>query len=146
VRSRGASTLSNPSNEVVVTVTGILPPGTTTWTGLVANGDGVTISDDDCGTLRSDITTTLVQSGTTVTGILTNTIRVAPNCPEAVGFTLSEPLSGTVTGSLADGSGTFTVTTGTTGMVTGSFANGRMTGTISQIGEEGTGTVTMNRQ
>jgi hypothetical protein len=146
VRSRGASILSNPSNEVVVTVTGILPPGTTTWTGLVANGDGVTISDDDCGLMRLDITTTLVQSGTSVTGILTNTIRVAPNCPTAVGFTLSEPLSGTVTGSLADGSGTFTVTTGTTGMVTGSFANGRMTGTISVIGEEGTGTVTMHRQ
>ena len=40
VRSQGPGGVSAPSTELVITVTGIRPPGTTTWAGLVANGEG----------------------------------------------------------------------------------------------------------
>jgi hypothetical protein len=143
VRSQGAS-LSEASNEIVVTVTGVVPPGLTTWTGLVANGDGATIADDDCGVLRSDVTVTLVQSGTNLSGHLQSAVRVAPACAELVGFTFGEPINGTVTGALATGTGTFSAAT-PTGTITGSYANGRMTGTLAIDGEAG-GTFTLNRQ
>lgn len=146
IRSRGATTVSNPSNEIVITVTGVTPPGTSTWTGLVASGDGVTTNDDDCGEMRWDAAATLVQSGATVTGILTSTVRSAGRCAAFVGFTFIEPMTGTVTGTLAGGAGTFQIATGTTSTVTGAFNNGRLTGNITYIGENATGTVTLNRQ
>lgn len=145
VRSQG-TTLSAASNEVVVTVTGSAPPGTTRWVGLVANGDGATADDDDCGLLRLDLEGTFVQSGASVSGFVTSTVRVAPNCPSWIGvFSITESLSGTATGSLADGSGNFTIRT-PTASVTGSFANGRMTGTVTPLDEPGIGTMAMNRQ
>jgi hypothetical protein len=146
VRSQGATALSAPSNEVVVTVTGINPPGLTRWAGLVANGEGATIpGDDDCGgaSLGADVTATIVQSGASLTGILSNVIRVATG-PAFIGFTFTEPFSGTVTGSLADGSGNFSITT-PSATVTGTFANGRLTGSIV-VQEGGGGTVIMRRQ
>jgi hypothetical protein len=148
VRSQGPTTLSTPSNEVVVTVTGINPPGLTRWAGLVANGEGVTIpGDDDCpgGTLRADVTGTIVQSGASVNGIITSVFRVAPSCPQFVGFTFTESFTGTATGSLASGAGNFAINTpgGTT--VTGTFSNGLLTGSMTVDGNPGA-TVTMRRQ
>jgi hypothetical protein len=114
--------------------------------GLVANGDGATADDDDCGLLRLDLEGTFVQSGASVSGFVTSTVRVAPNCPSWIGvFSITESLSGTATGSLADGSGNFTIRT-PTASVTGSFANGRMTGTVTPLDEPGIGTMAMNRQ
>jgi len=98
--------------------------------------------------LRLDITATLVQSGSNVTGIGTITVRAAPNCTEAVGISDTQPITGTVNGSLASGAGTFTATTGTgdeTGVISGTFANGRMTGTLTFL-DGATGTFAMNRQ
>ena len=157
VRSQGPGGLSTPSNEVVVTVTGISPPGTTTWTGLVANGDGGTVIDTDeedenCGTIKTDISATIVQSGTSVTGILRSTFRIATGCPGLVGFGFSEPFVGTVTGQFPNGSGTFSVTTTGGGdeytVVNGSYANGRMTGTFTSVESDSTstGTFVINRQ
>jgi Fibronectin type III domain len=152
VRSQGTGGLSAPSNEVILTVTGIAPPGTTTWTGLVANGDGVTVGDDDCGTLGIDITATIVQSGTSVTGLLRSTVRIAPRCAGLVGFAFSQPFVGTVTGQLSNGSGTFSATTtgggGDSTTISGNYANGRMTGTAISVedGVTSTSTFAMNRQ
>jgi hypothetical protein len=144
VRSQGNTALSAPSNEVAVTVTGILPPGTTRWAGLVANGEGTSQTDDDCGSIRIDVSATIVQSGSSFTGILNSTIRIAPACPQFVGFVLTEPITGTATGSLADGAGNFTISTGDA-TVTGTFANGRITGTVT-VSDGGTGTVVLRRQ
>jgi len=147
VRSQGPGGVSAPSNEVVITVTGIRPPGTTTWTGLVANGEGSTGTDDDCGLVRADVTLTIVQSGTSVTGISRIFVRSVSlaGCQELVGFTIAEPFSGTVTGQFPNGTGTVSVTTPSGGAVTGSYANGRMTGTAVDSGGD-PGTFIVSRQ
>lgn len=151
VRARIGSTVGSPSSEVSATVTGIAPPGTTTWVGLVANGDGVTINNDpDCGFMRLDLTLTLVQSGSNVTGIGMITIsQASPACSDVIGFRDAFTPSGTTTGTLASGSGTFTAIynagTEDEGRVSGSFDNGRMTGSLA-ISDGTTGTFTTNRQ
>ena len=121
-----------PSNEVAVTVTGVDPPGTTRWAGLVANGEGVSTSGDpDCGTVRADLSLTIVPSGGSFFAISTFALRSTSTCPELVGFTDIAPVVGTVTGSFSGGAGSFSVVgrDGTT--VTGTFASGRMTGTVT---------------
>ena len=147
VRSQGPGGVSAPSTELVITVTGIRPPGTTTWAGLVANGEGSTGSDDDCGLVRADVTLTIVQSGTSVTGISRIVVRSVSlaACQALVGFTIGEPFSGTVTGQFPDGTGTFSVATPSGGAVTASYANGRMTGTTVDSGDD-PGTFTVSRQ
>jgi hypothetical protein len=138
VRSQGPGGVSAPSNEVVVTVTGATPPGTTTWTGLVANGEGMTGSDDDCGVVRADISLTIVQSGTSITGISSVFVRsvTIAGCQELVGFTIAEPFTGTVTGSFPNGSGTFNGVSPSGGSFSGTYANGRMTGTAVDSGDD----------
>jgi hypothetical protein len=148
VRSQGATLLSEPSNEVAVTVTGVNPPGVTRWAGLVANGEGASFpGDDDCpggGIMRADVSATIVQSGASLNGFLTLVIRVAPSCPAFVGFTVTESITGTASGSLASGAGNFTLSQGES-TTTGTFSNGLMTGSVT--GEAGPGgTVTMRRQ
>jgi hypothetical protein len=147
VRSQGPGGVSAPSNELVITVTGITPPGTTTWTGLVANGEGSTGPDDDCGVVRADVTLTIVQSGTSITGISRLIVRSASSgeCQPLVGFTIGEPFSGTVTGQFPNGSGTISITTPSGSAVTGSYANGRMTGTAVDSGGD-PATFIVNRQ
>jgi hypothetical protein len=148
VRSQGPTTLSNPSNEAVVTVTGINPPGLTRWVGLAANGEGAALAgDDDCpgGGLRADLSATIVQAGASVNGILTLVIRVAPGCPQFLGFTFTEPFAGTASGSLASGAGSFTINTPSESTVTGTFSNGLLTGSLAS-GDGGSGSVTMRRQ
>jgi hypothetical protein len=146
VRSQGA-TLSAPSNEVAVTVTGISPPGVTRWAGLVANGEGATLGgDEDCpgGGMRADTTGTIVQSGASLNGFLTFVIRAAPNCPQFLGFTFPESFTGTATGSLASGAGNFTINTAS-GTGAGTFSNGLLTGSMT-VDEAPGGTLTMRRQ
>jgi hypothetical protein len=147
VRSQGPGGVSAPSNEVVITVTGIRPPGTTTWAGLVANGEGSTGSDDDCGVVRADVSLTIIQSGTSLTGIVRLIVRsvTVSDCQPLVGFTIGEPFSGTVTGQFPDGTGTLSLTTPSGSAVTGSYANGRITGSVLDSGGD-TATVVMTRQ
>lgn len=145
VRSRGATLVSDPSNEVAVTVTGILPPGTTRWAGLVVNGEGLTVpNDEDCGLVRADVTITFVQSGASVYGILVGVLRVAGTCTPLLGFTFTETFTGTATGSLVDGTGTVSLTGSTGSTVTGTFSNGRLTATTA--GEDGSGTLILTRR
>lgn len=136
------------SNVAPVTVTGVAPGNTSSWAGLAANGDGVSLpNDEDCGGLQLDFLGTLVQSGSSVTGIGTITVRVAAACPGFVGFTDTQPIAGTATGSLMNGSGTFTATLGMgddSGTIVATFSNGRMTGTF--LAEGTTGTFSINRQ
>ena len=147
VRSQGPGGVSAPSNEVVITVTGIRPPGTTTWAGLVANGEGSTGSDDDCGVVRADVSLTIIQSGTSLTGIVRLIVRsvTVSGCQPLVGFTIGEPFSGTVTGQFPDGTGTISLTTPSGSAVTGSYANGRITGSVLDSGGD-TATVVITRQ
>jgi hypothetical protein len=148
VRSQGPGGLSAPSNEVVVTVTGIRPPGTTTWAGLVANGEGSTGTDDDCGMVRADLTLTIVQSGTSVTGIVRTIVRSVSmsDCQPLVGFTIGEPFSGTVTGQFPDGAGIFSITTPGGSAASGNYANGRMTGTATDGSDDPPATFIVTRQ
>ena len=148
VRSQGPGGVSAPSNEVVVTVTGITPPGTTTWTGLAANGEGFLASGDDCGQVRGDLTLTIVQSGTSVTGISRIIVRsvTGAGCQALVGFTLGEPFAGTITGQFPNGAGTFSVTAPSGAVVSGSYANGRMTGTVFDPEDPPPSTFIVNRQ
>ncbi len=135
VRSQGPGGLSAPSNEVVVTVSGVIPPGTTTWTGVPATGGG---DDDDCGVVTADISMTVVQSGTTVTGIFRLNIRSVSNieCQPLVGYGLGDPFTGTVTGSFPNGAGTISFVTPGGGSFTGTYANGRITGTFIDSGDD----------
>jgi hypothetical protein len=147
VRLQGPTTLSAPSNEVAVTVTGISPPGATRWAGLVANGEGATIGgDDDCpgGGMRADVTATIVQSGASLNGFLTFVIRAAPNCPQFLGFAFPEPFTGTATSSLASGAGNFTINS-EGGTAVGNFSNGVLTASMTG-GEGGGATLTLRRQ
>jgi hypothetical protein len=151
VRARVGSTLSSPTGDVAVTVTGNAPAGSTRWVGLVANNDGITINNDpDCGFLRLDLDMSLVQSGSSVSGIVGVTIRAAaPRCNDAIGFTDTQITSGTVSGTFASGSGSFTAVTnaGTEDeiRINGTFADGRMTGSLAAA-DGATGTFTANRQ
>jgi hypothetical protein len=147
VRALNGSTAGAASNEVTVTVTGTSAPSTT-WVGLVANGDGVTstMDDPDCGIERQDLTFVFSQSGTSFTGTGTVTTRVS-RC-EAIGRSDTQPIAGTISGSLSSGSGTITGTIGTgTRALTfnGSFTSTRMTGTLTQGGMVG-GTFAINKQ
>lgn len=93
VRSQGPSMLSALSNELVLTITGATPPGTTIWAGLVANGEGETGNDDDCGLVRADVTATIVQSGSNISGIVRTVVRSASRgCQPLIGFTLANRL------------------------------------------------------
>jgi len=147
VVTRVGNQVGGASNEVVVTVGGTTPQNSTTWTGLVANGDGIVgPTDPQCGVFRSDITATFLQTGSTVTGTATVTLRSSANCPLPP-ITDSRPFSGTATGQLAGGSGTVTASIGTApiaGTFTGTFANGRVTGTITFV-QGGSGTFSANR-
>ena len=135
VRSQGPGGLSAPSNEVVVTVSGVSPPGTTTWTGVPATGGG---DDDDCGVVTADVSMTVVQSGTTVTGIFRLNIRSVSKieCQPLVGYGLGDPFTGTVTGSFPNGAGTISFVTPGGGSFTGTYANGRITGTFMDSGDD----------
>ena len=97
--------------------------------------------------MRADVTLTIVQSGTSVTGISRIVVRsvTAAACQALVGFTIGDPFSGTVTGQFPDGTGTFSVTTPSGGAVTASYANGRMTGTAVDSGDD-PGTFIVSRQ
>jgi hypothetical protein len=137
------------SNTVAITVTGVAPPGTTTWVGLFANGEGFnSTNDEDCGQIGGDVTATLVQSGNSVTGFATLIFRSSSGCVDIVGLSDTDSLAGTATGSLASGSGTITLVLGGSGgdagTLTATFANGLMTGTV--VGDDGTATVTLRRQ
>ncbi|MGQ0736906.1 MAG: fibronectin type III domain-containing protein [Acidobacteriota bacterium] len=150
VRAVAGATTGPMSNIIAVTVTGIVPPGTTTWIGLFANGEGILLNDPECPpTLGLDLTATFVESGGRFTGIGTVTVRHAPGCPDAVGFSDTQPIIGAASGLLASGSGTITATIGSgsdSGTLNGTFANGRMTGTIVFLDDGAVGTFVMNRQ
>jgi hypothetical protein len=125
---------------------------TTTWTGLVANGDGAFINAPGCGTsggpLSVDLTMTVVQMGDSVTGVTKSTVTAAPNCPDGVGFSSEVPFTGTATGSLATGSGTITAAFASgagTGTFNGTFAGGRMSGTVNYP-DGAAGTFAVNRR
>jgi hypothetical protein len=150
VRARIGSTVGAATSDVTVTVTGVQPAGTTSWLGLAANGDGLTINNDpDCGLLRLDLELTLVQSGSNLSGIATITFRSEGTCTGFNGLRDSQNASGTVSGTLGSGSGSFTIlaAAGTEDEVTfsGTFANGRMTGTLAVV-DGATGTFAANRQ
>jgi hypothetical protein len=129
VRSQGPGGVSAPSNEIVISVSGVTPPGTTIWTGLPATGGG----DDDCGVVTADISLTIVRSGSTVTGIFRLNIRSVgnPECQPLVGYGLGDPITGTVTGPFPDGAGTISFTTPGGGSFSGTYGNGRITGTVT---------------
>ena len=142
VRAQGPGGLSGPSNEAIVTVSGISPPGTTTWV-----GESTTGNDDDCGVMTVDGSATFVQSGTTVTGIFRINIRSVSNiqCQPLVGYGLGDPFTGTVTGSFPNGAGTISFVTPSGGSFTGTYANGRMTGTLIDSGDDAS-TIVLIRQ
>ena len=138
VRAGNGSSFGSPSNEVVVTV-GIATPGSVTgrWVGLVANGDGTTITSTRCGVEKGDWQLDLTQTGSTVTGTLTQTIQVSGCLP--VGQVVVAPLTGTA------GPGTFSFTiqdpSGNARTWNATFTATRMTGSTDFAG-----TFAVNRQ
>jgi hypothetical protein len=142
VRTRQGATVGPLSNVASVVVTGVAPPGTSTWAGLVANGDGLRLAFDECA-IAVDLIGTFVQTGATLSGFSTIVIREGDGpCAQLVGLTDTAPISGNITGSLADGSGTFTAFAGVENdysILEASFANGVITGTsTSDEGAVGT--------
>jgi hypothetical protein len=147
-----ASLGNGPFGEYrAVPLTASIGRGSMIWQGLVANGDGLSVVDPECGgggTIRLDIVAFFVQTGNNVSGLATVTGQSAPSCPEAVGSVDALSFVGTVTESL-DGAGRMTgtlteVSEGETGTMTATFANGRMTGTIA-FSDGATGTFAMTR-
>jgi hypothetical protein len=140
VRAGNGSSFGSPSNEVVVTV-GIATPGSVTgrWVGLVANGDGTSLTSTRCGVEKGDWQLDLTQTGSTVTGTLTQTVVVSGCLP--VGQVVVVPLTGTA------GSGTFSFTiqanpSGTASRTaSATFTATRMTGSTDFAG-----TFAVNRQ
>jgi hypothetical protein len=88
--------------------------------------------------VTADVSMTVVQSGTTVTGIFRINIRSVSNieCQGLVGYGLGEPFTGTVTGSFPNGAGTISFVTPGGGSFTGTYANGRITGTFVDSGDD----------
>lgn len=100
--------------------------------------------------------TTSAPTGPTPTGQTTAqlasdaaSVAASPRCTDAIGFSDTQITSGTVSGSFANGSGSFTAVAaaGTEDEVriSGTFANGRMTGSLAAA-DGATGTFTANRQ
>jgi fibronectin type III domain protein len=147
VRVRTACGTSAASNEAALTVGGAPPPPgsnvTGRWIGLQANGDGATSIPNECGVERWDWQLDLVQSGTAVSGTLTQT-TVASGC-DPIGEVKSLSLTGSVSGSdltLTGSSGP-----GKRFDITATFTATRMTGTaLAEGGAHGRGTFAVNRQ
>ena len=139
VRVLGANAAgqSAASNEVIVTVGGATPSGGVTgrWVGLVANGDGTSLTTNDCGVEKGDWQLDLVQTGTTVTGTLTQTTAVSSRGCDPVGTVKVAPLTGTA------GSGTFSFALSPSRNATATFTASRMTGT-----SDFAGTFALNKQ
>lgn len=146
IRVRTGCGTSAASTEAVLTVAGGGPPGPPTgltgrWIGLVANGDGLrspTFCDE-----RWDWQLDLTQTGSNVTGMLTQT-DVMP-CPDSgpVGRVSTAPLTGTA----GDGTFTFTITlpNGRSMVGNATISGSRMTGsTTHSLGA--TGTFAVNKQ
>lgn len=147
VRALVGSNIGPPSNAASVVVTGVAPPGTTVWSGLAANGDGFDALDEDCGPIKGDLLMTLVQTGSTVTGFATVVLRQTGSCQDLLGFSDTTLLTGTATGSLADGSGTFTGVSGSgndASTLNATFGNGQITGTT--ISNDGTSTFRVRKR
>lgn len=126
---------SAPSNEISVTIAPP-PPGTvsSTWVGLVSNGDGFVFPNDpNCGVERADMTLNLNTLGTSVTGAVTFTIRVSPggNQCDPIGRTQTTPIIGTLDGSIV--SFIFLDRRGNPNPGTATLTGTRITGTISQV-------------
>jgi Fibronectin type III domain len=137
VRAGNGSSFGSPSNEVVVTV-GNAPPADSVagrWVGLVANGDGTTLTSIRCGLEKGDWQLDLTQTGSTVTGTLTQTVVVSGCLP--VGQVVVAPLTGTA------GSGTFsfTIEANPSRTASATFTASRMTGSTTFAG-----TFAVNRQ
>jgi hypothetical protein len=135
VRAVTACGTSDPSNEVVAFI-GDPPPGGLTgrWVGLQANGDGATSTPNECGVERWDWVFDLVQTGTAVSGTLTQTV-VASGC-DPIGRVQSINLAGTVSGN------DLTLTDASRRMeLTATFSATRMTG-IGLVGGGAFGRVT----
>jgi hypothetical protein len=144
VRVRTACGMSPTSNEAVLTVGGGAPPPgpglTGRWIGLVADGDGLTSTT--FGLERWDWQLDLIQSGSAVTGTLTQTdvvpCRDAPNCRVQTAL---------VTGTAGSGTFSFTIT-GSRNTFVGSatLTASRMTGTATSSPNGETGTFAVNRR
>ena len=140
IRVRTSCGTSGVSNEVTVVVGGSPPPPTSVtgrWVGLVANGDGTTLTTPACGLEQGDWQLDLTQTGSTVTGTLTQTTRVSTMGCDPIGLVRVASLTGTA------GSGTFSFTIQNNPSRTGNatFTASRMTGSTSFAG-----TFAVNRQ
>jgi hypothetical protein len=138
VRVRAANSAGNSaaSNEVIVTVGGSTPTGVSgTWIGLVANGDGTSLNSSDCGLEKSDWQLDLTQTGSTVTGTLTQkTVVSGCDSPGLV-------RTGTVSGTVNAGTFSFTLSNNPSRTGTATFTASRMTGSTTFAG-----TFALNRQ
>ena len=130
VRAGNGSGLGSPSNEVIVTVGGAQPPSssgvTGRWVGLVANGDGTTLTTNECGLEKADWQLDLVQTGSAVVGTLTQTTVVSGCGP--VGEVKVAAVTGTA------GSGTVSWSISPTRRANATFTATRMTGTTDFAG------------
>jgi hypothetical protein len=137
VHAANGVNMSPPSNEVVVTVPRP-SPNSTMWIGIVADGEGIRKrSGPPCGNERFDITLVLEQSDRRITGTTTITVIESPRDCSPVGAFDTQPIAGTVTGSLSDGSGTITANIGTgfrAVRLEGNFTRRRIIGTLTFFG------------
>jgi predicted phage tail protein len=144
IRARNACGTSGASNEAVVVVAGSTPTSNLSgrWVGVQANGDGATSTPNDCGVERWDWQIDLTQSGSSVTGTLTQ-VTVSSGC-DTPGTVKALALSGTA------GAGALSLTSSFSNHVlalSGTFTNSRMTG-IGRCDGGACGTVAfaLNRQ
>jgi predicted phage tail protein len=138
VNSYGQSAASNEITLVVgagATVTG-------TWVGLAANGEGATSTPGACGVEKSDLRFELIQTGSSVTGTLTQTTVVSA-CG-GVGQVQMAPITGTAS------AGTFSFSVNRPGATphvgSATFTPTRMTGTRDNGGSTSFNNIVVNKQ
>jgi hypothetical protein len=140
---------SSGGGEVVVTVRAPAA-NETTWVGLAANGEGLVIYDPECGggsEMLADMTLALRQSGTSLTGFMSLTIRSAPGCLDAVGLSDALPVNLSANGTLTSGTLTGTVGEGPddSGSLSANYTSTRITGSLT-FTDGALATFTVNRQ
>jgi predicted phage tail protein len=141
VRAVNSNGQSGASNEITLVV-GAGATVTGTWVGLAANGEGATSTPGACGVEKSDLRFELIQTGSSVTGTLTQTTVVSA-CG-GVGQVQMAPITGTAS------AGTFSFSVNRPGATphvgSATFTATRMTGTIDNGGSTGFNNIVVNKQ
>lgn len=131
VRVRAANGIghSDPSNEITVVVGGpALATLTGRWIGLVASGDGATLTSSACGVEKADWQLDLTQTGSAVSGRLTTTTVMSGCDPAGLVRT------GTIDGTTGSGTFSFTLSNNSSRTGTATFTASRMTGSTTFAG------------